>query len=446
MMKWTNLLCDTRLGNEGKASPSKEQRQIRSQFEIDFDRIIFSYPFRRMQDKTQVVPLPEHDFVHTRLTHSLEVSSVGRSLGKIIGAHIIQKHPELTEEGFSAADVGNIVAAASLMHDIGNPPFGHSGERALSSYFQEIDLSFATNEMKQDLLSFEGNAQGFRLVCDENAKDLKLTYATMGAFMKYPCESIVLDKDKSRKSQKKYGFYQSEKETFLKIAETLGLKKQSSTNVSYTRHPLAFLVEAADDICYLIIDMEDAVRMHRISIEKYIELIAPILGNRLNAEKLEQMEDRNQKIGVLRAMTINQLIDECCNVFIANEDAILNGQFDVALSSLIPSAEYIKVIEKFSAKHIYNATEVLEIQAAGLEVLPGLTKYFIDAVEDFVTNGKNCKAIHENAIKLIPSIYFNPEKIDENPYLRFRKIIDFISGMTDTYAVNFYRKIKGMRH
>lgn len=445
-MKWINLLCDTRLGNEDKSAPSKEQRLLRSQFEVDFDRIIFSYPFRRMQDKTQVVPLPEHDFVHTRLTHSLEVSSVGRSLGKNIGAYIIQKYPELIEEGFSSSDVGNIVAAACLMHDIGNPPFGHSGERALSSYFQEIDLSFASDEMQQDLLNFEGNAQGFRLVCDEQAKDLKLTYATMGAFMKYPCESIVKDKDRSKKSQKKYGFYQSEKAAFTKMAEKLGLINQSATNISYTRHPLAFLVEAADDICYLVIDMEDAVRMHRISLEKYIELISPILGHRFQPEKLELMEDRNQKIGVLRAMTINLLIEECCEVFKQNEEAMLSGTFDVALSSLIPSAKHIEVIENFSVKNIYNATEVLEIQAAGLEVLPGLTQYFVEAVEDFVANGKQCKAKNENAVKLIPSIYFNPKKIDEDRYIRTRKIIDFISGMTDTYAINFYRKIKGMRH
>jgi len=443
-MNWQTLLNDTRLYKEHKVEPHALNNKTRSEFEVDFDRIIFSYPFRRLQDKTQVVPLPEHDFVHTRLTHSLEVSSVGRSLGKIAGTHVLNKHPELRQAGYSEYDFGAIVAAACLAHDLGNPPFGHSGEQAISEFFISHRPDGITEKEYADLVNFEGNAQGFRILCNTHYNELKLTYATLATFSKYPCESFIQHRNKGRKSQKKYGFFQSEKTVFKNVAEFCGLISLSDTDAVWTRHPLTFLVEAADDICYLIIDLEDATRMHVISTDEFKELVSPIIGSRLNEKKLEQETDLNQKIGILRAMAINQLIEECAQVFTEHETEIVNGTFDQALSDLIPSSEYTKRIANFSFQRIYNSQKVLEIQAAGFEVLPGLIELFWEAMEDFVKNGKKSKAKHLNLVQMIPSNHFNIEMPETSSYLRARGIIDFISGMTDRYAVSLYKKIKGI--
>ena len=253
-MNWESLLSSGRLGQKAIANTAPS----RSAFEQDYDRIIFSHPFRRLQDKTQVHPLPEHDFVHTRLTHSLEVSSVGRSLGKRVGEVLIQRHPELSKN-YTLFDFGAIVAAASLAHDLGNPPFGHAGEDAISDFFitHSLGQSFADRVSKsewEELMKFEGNAQGFRIL-NKKEYGLKLTYATLGAFTKYPCPALFEERNKSKKSQKKFGYFQSERKVFTEVADELELQKVA-TDV-WTRHPLTFLVEAADDICYSIIDLED---------------------------------------------------------------------------------------------------------------------------------------------------------------------------------------------
>lgn len=448
-MNWISLLSHKRLGSEHRYEPIGNLPTSRSEFEVDFDRIIFSYPFRRLQDKTQVVPLPEYDFVHTRLTHSLEVSSVGRSLGKIAGAHILVTHPELKKAGYTEFDFGAIVAAAALTHDIGNPPFGHAGEKALSDYFAKIkptaELSI-TNKELFDLQNFEGNAQGFRILCDPLLQDLKLTYASLGAFAKYPCESILTEKDKSRKSQKKYGFYQSEKKVFEQIAAELQLTSLSSQDITYVRHPLVFLVEAADDICYLIIDLEDAYRMKVISYQQFEDMVAPMLGDNFKRDKLEAMNDENQQISLLRALAINQLVKECAEIFIHNESAILSGEFDKALSDMVPSQKYTEDISKYSFEYIYNSQKVLEIQAAGFEVLPGLMEIFIDALEDYAANGKKGSAKHINVVRMLPKHITNSDFMASSTfYTRSRKILDFVSGLTDKYAVSLYRKLKGIQ-
>src|SRR5688572_13248689 len=264
-MNWQQLLSSQRTGltQQFSSEPS------RSAFEQDYDRIIFSHPFRKLQDKTQVHPLPEHDFVHTRLTHSLEVSSVGRSLGKRVGEVILQRHPELAKE-FSLFDFGAIVAAASLAHDLGNPPFGHAGEDAISDFFTHHPAasplkSTVTEAEWIDLTKFEGNAQGFRIL-NKNQYGLKLTFATLGAFTKYPCPAYFPERDKSKRSQKKFGFFQTEKEIFSEVAQTLQLVQGGNSN--WNRHPLAFLVEAADDICYSIIDLEDGCSLGLVSYEE----------------------------------------------------------------------------------------------------------------------------------------------------------------------------------
>src|SRR6267378_2881740 len=329
-MNWTQLLSSHRLGQKQDAHD-----QSRSAFEQDYDRIIFSHPFRRLQDKTQVHPLPVEDFVHTRLTHSLEVSSVGRSLGKKVGEQILKRHPELNEK-FSLFDVGAIVAAASLTHDLGNPPFGHAGEDAISDFFRHhvFGQGFqprVTKAQWEELVRFEGNAQGFRIL-NKSEYGLKLTFATLGAFTKYPCPAFFPQRDKTKKSQKKFGFFESEEELFGEVASSLGLIRREK-NV-WCRHPLAFLVEAADDICYSIIDLEDGCRLGLVGFEETVDLLAPILGDKLDRAKLAKGTGLNEKLGILRAMAIGELIDAATVVFLDHEQAMLDGQFDMALMDL----------------------------------------------------------------------------------------------------------------
>jgi dGTPase len=369
IVNWSTLLSANRPGQV--PTPTENSR---SAFEQDYDRIIFSHPFRRLQDKTQVHPLPEDDFVHTRLTHSLEVSSVGRSLGKRVGETIMQRHPELKDR-FSLFDFGAVVASASLAHDLGNPPFGHAGEDALSEYFkQRPELAREVTPVQwSDLVAFEGNAQGFRILNQHGG--LRLTLATLGAFTKYPCASGFFPRDAKRKSQKKFGFFDSERSLFTDIAASLELR--STGECGWSRHPLAFLVEAADDICYSIIDLEDGCNLGLVSFEETVEWLAPILGKTLDRQKLGREGSLKAKLGTLRAMAIGELIDSCTSVFLDNEPGILSGDFDSALTDLGPHREALKVISKHSVEKIYHAQQVVEIEAAGHEVLPGLLDEFV---------------------------------------------------------------------
>ena len=434
-MNWTPLLTSTRIGQKPASIESS-----RSAFEQDYDRIIFSHPFRRLQDKTQVHPLPEDDFVHTRLTHSLEVSSVGRSLGKRVGEVLLQSHPELKNQ-FSLFDIGGIVAAASLAHDLGNPPFGHAGEDALSDFFvrhTEFQKEVSAAEW-QDLINFEGNAQGFRIL-NQDAYGLKLTMAVLGAFTKYPCPSHFHERDKSKKSQKKFGFFSSEKETFAGVANTLELKPAGAG--LWCRHPLAFLVEAADDICYSIIDLEDGCNLGLVSFQETVELLAPILGEKLDRKKLSQDNGLYRTLGTLRAMSIGELIEACTTVFLENEAAILDGQFDSALTDLCNFRNALKEISTLSLGRIYRARQVVEIEAAGHEVLPGLLEEFIKAGNEVRQNGKSRK--YQNLSLLLPAEIRHAVKLAPDQYTVYRLIVDFVSGLTDKHALNLYRKIKGM--
>ena len=436
-MQWSSLLSSQRIG-----SKKSESGAFRSAFEQDYDRIIFSHPFRRLQDKTQVHPLPEHDFVHTRLTHSLEVSSVGRSLGKKVGETIIQRH-QLPD--YSAFDFGAIVAAASLAHDLGNPPFGHSGEDGISDFFlnHKLGKSFqalVTPSQWADLVQFEGNAQGFRILNKNQYQGLQLTYATLGAFTKYPCPALFATRDKKKKSQKKYGFFQTEVGIFQEVASQLQLIQQGE---AWSRHPLAFLVEAADDICYSVIDLEDGCRLGLVSFEETVELLAGILKSNFDRRKLDQIPGQDEKVGVLRALTIGKLIDECSNVFLDHEREILNGTFDKALTDLCESADGLNKISSISIDRIYHARHVVEIESAGYQVLPGLLEEFVNAGKEYTERKLSKK--DENLIRLLP-----PEikaGIDNEPgslYSMLRNMIDFISGMTDRHAISLYRKIKGI--
>jgi dGTPase len=440
-MKWEQLLSSLRNTNK----PVAPLEPSRSAFEQDYDRIIFSHPFRRLQDKTQVHPLPEHDFVHTRLTHSLEVSSVGRSLGKRVGEVILQRHHQL-KASYSLFDFGAIVAAAALTHDLGNPPFGHAGEEAISDFFAHDanGRAFEKHVEKEewaDLIRFEGNAQGFRIL-NKNQYGLKLTYATLGAFTKYPCPALFPQRDKSKRSQKKFGFFHSERTLFSSIADQLQLIQNHPS--CWTRHPLAYLVEAADDICYSIIDLEDGCSLGLINYEEAHQLFDGVITrNKSKLGKLKDLTSQQEKVGYLRALAIGDLMEECSTLFLDYESDILEGRFDAALAEHCASKHALEEIIKVSVKKIYQARQVVEIEAAGHEVLPGLLSEFTRAGSLLIEQGRSRK--YENLQRLLPSeTVANIQAASGDYYLMLREIVDFISGLTDRHALSLYRKIKGM--
>lgn len=438
-MNWEHLLSSSRKGQHAVVSPESS----RSAFEQDYDRIIFSHPFRRLQDKTQVHPLPEHDFVHTRLTHSLEVSSVGRSLARRVGEVILQRHSHLAQQ-FTPFDFGAITAAAALAHDLGNPPFGHAGEAAISDFFNHHPCGQAFRERVSetewsDLIAFEGNAQGFRLL-NNGQYGLRLTYATLGAFTKYPCPAYFPHRDKSRKSHKKFGFFQTEKEIFREVAEATGLI--AIGDGGWCRHPLAFLVEAADDICYSIIDLEDGCRLGLVTFEETVEMLSGILLDKLDRGKLEKNVSLNEKLGVLRSLAIGELIEATGEVFLDHEKDILEGKFDRALTDLCRFKDALKTIGDVSVKKIYRAKHVVQIEASGHEILPGLLEEFT-LTGDHLLNGRTSRK-YDNLVHLLPPEVVEAINRYRGTYAMLRLIIDFISGMTDRHALSLFRKIKGI--
>ncbi|MFZ2322236.1 MAG: deoxyguanosinetriphosphate triphosphohydrolase [Ignavibacteriaceae bacterium] len=447
-MDWKLLLTDERLGIEKSQFSKKDGR---SQFQKDFDRIVFSPAFRRLQDKTQVFPLPESDFVHTRLTHSLEVSVVGRSIGNLVGERILSLHPKLKKD-FTQFHFGDIVASACLAHDIGNPPFGHSGEDAISEYFKngngkKFKEEIADEKKWNDLIRFEGNAQGFRIITKLQNQDVKgglqLTYATLSSLNKYPKESQTDSEEKNpgQKIYKKFGFFQSEKEMFKHVAEKTGLSKpDKDEKYLWCRHPLSYLVEAADDICYSIMDLEDGFRLGLLSFKETENLLLPLI-HRKDLKGYKNRDD-NEKVGYLRAKAINDLVNDIADAFIENEKEILAGNYNKELVTVIRKSKSLKKIEKVSIEKIYRHRSVVEREAAGYEVLGGLLDTFITAYNEY--SESNLSPKNRAIINLIPKRFLYAEKENPELYHRLLRIIDFVSGMTDSYAVSIYRKIKGI--
>jgi dGTPase len=445
-LNWQKLLSDTQLGTEKDLKAGKPDG--RSQFQKDFDRIVFSPAFRRLQDKTQVFPLPESDFVHTRLTHSLEVSVVGRSLGNLAGEQIVKRHSELKND-YTQFHFGEIVAAACLAHDIGNPPFGHSGEDAISEYFRSGNgkkfENIITDKKKwTDLTKFEGNAQGFRIITKlQNPKvngGLRLTHATLASLTKYPKESLTNNSALEKKIYKKFGFFQSEKEVFQNIAEHTGLTRFNETDSFWCRHPLSFLVEAADDICYRIMDLEDGFSLGLISFTETEELLQNLI--RVNILPDYNERDRSDRIGYLRAKSINELIKELAEVFLDNEENILKARLEEELISLIPGAKGLEEIENLSIEKIYRHRSVVEREAAGYEVLSGLLDSFISAFNEWLDGNVSPK--NRTIVHLLPKRILNSANKETEIYDRMLMIIDFVSGMTDSFAISLFRKIKGI--
>ena len=436
-MNWTQLLSGKRFGME----EYHERKHERTDFQRDYDRLIFSSPFRRLQNKTQVFPLPGSIFVHNRLTHSLEVSCVGRSLGNNVAKGLMQKYPD---GSINFPEIGSIVSAACLAHDMGNPPFGHSGERAISAYFLEGNGSYLEDEIRsaggrwEDFLHFEGNANAMRLLTHQFIGRRKggfaLTYSTLASIVKYPYASVHSGK------KGKFGFFQSEEETYMRIATELGINHNPEDKNKFVRYPLVYLVEAADDICYQIMDIEDACKLHILTTEEAIQLLLNFFeGERLDhiIRVMKMVDDTNEQIAYLRSCIIGLLVDECSRVFLENEDGILDGTYNTPLIEQIgeQAKQAYVTCSKPAYKKIYRAKEVLDIELAGYHIF----SHLIDSLTEAVMSQS-----HAYSKLLLQRI---PEQYDTNApttYGKIQCVLDYISGMTDVYALDLYRKITGM--
>jgi dGTPase len=458
-MNWATLYTIQRTGDpEGR---KYVYDPVRNSFLRDYDRIIFSSAFRRLQNKTQVFPLPGAIFVHNRLTHSLEVASVGRSLGKAVGEKIAAAHKN-DLPGFSdfyRHELSAVIASACLAHDIGNPPFGHSGEDAIRSFFNGIDGemrkiihdSLSVNQIK-DFEYFEGNSNALRVLTNSfnepEPGGYKLTYTTLASLVKYPCASSEgFNKASGLIATKKSGFFDSELETYTRIANTLGITKKEGHEHVYARHPFVYLTEAADDICYRVIDLEDAHRLHIISLQTFERMFLPFFENEKEEyntrgyieHKLKNITDDNQKVQYIRARWIGLMIEKLSNAFIANEAEILNGTLEKDLLKCLCAEDraLIDEINKFSVSHIYNYRAVVEIEIAGYNVIGGLLKEFVHAV---LYPGST----KSNKILKLVSTQFPVSTDQKNVYQNIQSLVDFIAGMTDLYAIDIYRKITGI--
>lgn len=436
-MNWKDLISSQRFGKEGTHQESIENRTV---FQRDYDRLIFSAPFRRLQNKTQVFPLPGSVFVHNRLTHSLEVSSVGRSLGTDVATHLFSRYPDTDPTLFHS--LPDIVSAACLAHDMGNPPFGHSGERAIRTFFTEGKGSTLRSELRpqewQDLTLFDGNANTFRLLTHQfNGRrpgGFVMTYSTLASIVKYPYSSSLAPKAK-------FGFFAPEQPTYEQIAQSLGIPclERCERGVRYARHPLVYLVEAADDICYQIMDIEDAYKLRILSAAEAEHLLLsffePEEQKRLKDTAHQEM-DVSSQIVYYRASAIGTLVRGCVAAFVEHEAAILNGTFSGSLIAALPDTQrnaYQQCVQT-AVQRIYKSREVRDIELAGYQIIYTLLELMTDAV--LYPN----KAFSELLLSQASSQY---ELHHTDLSVRLMAVIDYLSGMTDVFALDLYRKIKG---
>ncbi|MDG1823182.1 MAG: dNTP triphosphohydrolase [Flavobacteriaceae bacterium] len=437
-MNWEQLLSLKRHGDNQKRLRA-EQDPTRSGFEVDYDRIIFSAAFRNLQDKTQVIPFSKTDFVHTRLTHSLEVSVVGRSLGRMAGQRLLDKYPELATSGYTSNDFGAIVAAASLAHDIGNPPFGHSGEQAIGNYFAHGNgLAYKkdlTDTQYHDLTHFEGNANGFKILSETREGipgGLRLSYATLGAFTKYPKASLPY-RPTTHVADKKFGFFQAQQEDYVAVAKELGLFQQGG---KIMRHPLAYLVEAADDICYTLIDFEDGINLGWISEDYALEYLINLVKDSINTKKYQQLTTKTDRLAYLRALSISTLIQEAAALFMKHEDEILAGTFATSLTDKSQYKAQIKDIIDLSIRNIYQAQEVIEKELKGYQVIHRLLDVFVGAAVR--KQSGNASAFDKLALKCLPDTLVLPE---EDTYGLLLGISSYVASLTDGKALEWYQKM-----
>ena len=439
-MDWERLISAKRLGMEDIESIHRDDR---SAFLRDFDRLIFSAPFRRLQNKTQVFPLPGSVFVHNRLTHSLEVACVGRSLGNNVSRGILNRHPELA--GSYISEIGNIVSAACLAHDMGNPPFGHSGEKAISAYFTEGKGQYLKEQFNDvpaqwtDIINFEGNANAFRLLAHQFIGRRKggfaMTYSTLASIVKYPYSSYLAG------GKHKFGFFESEAPIFAKIADELVIIRLSEPGqpLKYVRYPLVWLVEAADDICYLLMDLEDAHKLKLLSTADTIKLMMDFLEPEEQEHAvgiIGMVTDVNEQISYLRSKLVGVLVEECTQVFLDNEKAILDGSFSGSLIKHInptPREAYSR-LSSLSVEKIYRSHDVLEVELAGFRIISTLLDLMVEAV---------LNPEREYSKLLINRVSSQYDIKAPDIYNKLLAVLDYISGMTDVYALDIYRKING---
>jgi len=439
-MEWKLLINDLRFGLEHYADPKKGN--VRTDFRRDYDRLVFSSPFRRLQNKTQVFPLPGSIFVHNRLTHSLEVSSVGKSMADCISTELQQKY---SGENWShvLADIGDIVSAGCLAHDLGNPPFGHSGEKAISAFFSEgagLGLQrMLTERQWNDFTNFEGNANAFRVLTHQfkgrRPGGFAMTYSMLASIVKYPYDSSLAGK------KGKFGFFDSEKDDFIKVADTLGMKRLDTPHgaVAYARHPLVYIVEAADDICYEVMDIEDAHKLKILTTAEVLDLLSYYFeGPRLAriTDVIAGIDDPNEKVSYLRSCVIGTLVESCASAFLKHEEEILDGAFSGSLIDHLPKhqkAAYARC-STVSWSKIYCAQDVVDIDLAGNRILTFLLEKLTEAVTH-------------------PDLYYSALLLSQVPgqydvqstdlYTRLQAVVDHVSAMTDVYALNLYRKLNG---
>lgn len=440
-MEWKQLISNKRLGQEHRHT---ERHDDRTEFKRDYDRLIFSAPFRRLQNKTQVFPLPGSVFVHNRLTHSLEVASVGMSLGNDVAQRVIERRPELRNTLFE--QIGQIVSTACLAHDLGNPPFGHSGEKAIQTFFTEGAGNRLREEVSpafwDDITHFEGNANAFRLLTHQfkgrRPGGFVMTYSTIASIVKYPHASSAAGK------KGKFGFFQSEQETYQRLAAEMGIRRLSVEGepLRYARHPLVYLVEAADDICYEIMDLEDAHKLKIVSFDEASRLMLGFFEDEVQQRILqrikdEQLTDPNEQIVYMRSCVIGKLENECVKAFIDHEDEILAGTFEKGLIDHISplQREAYKACAKLSVARIYKSRPVLDVELSGYKIMATLMDQMVEAV-------------------MHPDRYYSQQLIDrvssqydidaKDLETRLMAVIDYISGMTDVYALDVYQKINGI--
>lgn len=440
-MEWKQLISNKRFGQEHKHA---ERHDDRSEFKRDYDRLIFSSAFRRLQNKTQVFPLPGSIFVHNRLTHSLEVASVGMSIGNDISRRVIQKRPELKDT--LVEEIGTIVSAACLAHDLGNPPFGHSGEKAIQTFFSEGPgqkiKSMVSSEFWDDITHFEGNANAFRILTHRfkgrRQGGFVMTYSMLASIVKYPFASCLAG------NHGKFGFFASETESYRKIADELGIfcKSAPGEPLKYARHPLVYMVEAADDICYEIMDIEDSHKLKILSFAETEHLLLSFFDEDIQ-QKIrqriidEEMTDENEKVVYMRASVIGKLENECVAAFLAHEEEILAGTFEGSLIDHISERQKkaYKECEKISYSKIYQSKPVLDIELSGYQIMATLMEVFIEAAVN------PSRFYSKQLLRRVSSQY---DIENENLEERIMAVIDYISGMTDIYALDIYQKINGI--
>ena len=440
-MEWKQLISNKRFGQEHKHA---ERHDDRSEFKRDYDRLIFSSAFRRLQNKTQVFPLPGSIFVHNRLTHSLEVASVGMSIGNDISRRVIQKRPELKET--LVEELGTIVSAACLAHDLGNPPFGHSGEKAIQTFFSEGPgqkiKSMVSSEFWDDITHFEGNANAFRILTHRfkgrRQGGFVMTYSMLASIVKYPFASSLAG------NHGKFGFFASEAESYRKIADELGIfcKSAPGEPLKYARHPLVYMVEAADDICYEIMDIEDSHKLKILSFAETEHLLLSFFDEEIQ-QKIrqriidEELTDENEKVVYMRASVIGKLENECVAAFLAHEEEILAGTFEGSLIDHISERQKkaYKECEKISYSKIYQSKPVLDIELSGYQIMATLMEVFVEAAVN------PSRFYSKQLLRRVSSQY---DIENENLEERIMAVLDYISGMTDIYALDIYQKINGI--